>query len=147
MTYATQEEINKNYDEFWKAILEDENGNINREQLKRELSDFSFVLSQASKVYLEVSGGRISKPNTYAHAVISEYEEDLSENYICKEDFLDWLEDNLEKMEQAGEVFNLDLSYFAGTLGFSDWDALKEELDKHLKERMDWIAFAQEGKK
>ncbi len=85
-----EKDYNQIYDEFWKEIIEDENGNINFDQIKRELSDFHFIINEVPKVYMEITGGRISKPNTYASEVISEYENKLSN------DFRDYLKDECE---------------------------------------------------
>lgn len=138
MTHTTQEEIDKNYDEFWKAILEDQDGNINKEQLKRELSDFSFILGELPKVYMAVTGGHVSKPMTYAHAVIQEYQEDLNENYTSRDDLLDWIDYNLEKLEQARQTLDLDLEYFTGILGYSNWEAIGEVIQERRRKKIDW---------
>lgn len=138
MTHTTQEEIDKNYDEFWKAILEDSDGNIDKEQLKRELSDFSFILGELPKVYSAVTGGHVSKPMTYAYAVIQEYEENLNENYTSRDDLLDWIDYNLEKLEQAGQTLDLDLEYFIGILGYANWNTLVEAVQERRRKRIDW---------
>lgn len=50
-------------------------GNYRPKEVLDELHDYRFVLSQVPKVYSHVSGGRISKPNTYAHEVIGEHDQ------------------------------------------------------------------------
>ncbi len=37
-------EYEKEYEDFWKAIIENEDGSINKDQLMRELSDFSVLI-------------------------------------------------------------------------------------------------------
>ncbi|WP_268517302.1 hypothetical protein [Bacillus atrophaeus] len=32
------------YESFWKQIIEDEKGNINKDQLMKELSDYKYLL-------------------------------------------------------------------------------------------------------
>ena len=84
-----QEKIDKNFKEFWVPIIFDmENGRLNLEQLKKELYDYSMLLENVPKVYCEITGGRISKPNTNPDAVISEYNDVLTEivNDAIKED-------------------------------------------------------------
>ncbi len=61
------------YERFWKDIIET-NGVFDIEQVKKELSDYEFLLEQVPIVYCEVTGNRISKPNTYAFEVIGEYQ-------------------------------------------------------------------------
>lgn len=64
----------KTYNEFWKDLVEDEHGNLDKDKVMRELSDFSVMLDEVPKVYDHVTGGRISKPNTCASAVIAEHD-------------------------------------------------------------------------
>lgn len=76
----------KEYEEFWKEIVE-RNGRLNKEQVKKELYDYSILLQEVPKVYYHLTGGRISKPNTLANEVISEAEHIMSEeiNEVIKE--------------------------------------------------------------
>lgn len=66
--------VKKDWEDFWKEICLNEDGTINLEQIKRELSDFHGVLSEVSKVYENITRGAISKPNTQAKYVIAEVE-------------------------------------------------------------------------
>ena len=78
----------KTYDDFWKGIVENEDGSLNLDQIKRELHDFQFLLENTSKVFDGLTGGRISKPNTLASVVISEVEsiyEERTEDYLSNE--------------------------------------------------------------
>lgn len=59
------------YNSLFKDIVENPDGTLNKDQVMRELSDYSVFLEQVSKVYCEITEGRISKPNTLAEAVIS----------------------------------------------------------------------------
>jgi hypothetical protein len=61
------------WDEFWRDLVTDDNGDIDPEKVKNELYDFSFMMSQVSALYMELSGGAISKQNTYAFEVINQY--------------------------------------------------------------------------
>ena len=67
------------YDSFWKDIVEDKNGNINKEQLIKELSDFYFIMEEVPKVYCEFTG--LSKLMYSADTVINE----INKRYISKE--------------------------------------------------------------
>lgn len=58
------------YDDFWKEIVENPDGTLNRDQVMRELHDYRVLLEEVPKVYDEVTGGRLSKPNTAACHVI-----------------------------------------------------------------------------
>ena len=71
-------EIEREYRNFWAEIVET-NGVMDPEKVKRELFDYSNFMREASEVYMAVSGGRISKPNTKAQEVIDLFEEALEE--------------------------------------------------------------------
>ena len=60
------------YEDFWKAIVENPDGNLNLDKLKRELHDFKTLVRNVSLVYDHVTGGRISKPMTDPGVVIAE---------------------------------------------------------------------------
>ena len=45
----------------------------------KELSDYSMLLEFVPIVYMEVTGGRISKPNTLPFEIISEFENVIGE--------------------------------------------------------------------
>lgn len=78
-------EIDKNWWEFWAPILIDKGtGKLNMEQLKKELFDYWTLMDAVPKVYMEITNGRISKPNTDPAAVLSEYYGHLEE--IIEED-------------------------------------------------------------
>lgn len=69
----------KNYNEFWKKILELPDGSIDKEQLKKELADFSWVLKQVPKVYDEVTGGLLSYATYPAETVLQAYKAHLED--------------------------------------------------------------------
>ena len=74
------EDVDKIFKELWVPIIFDmENGRLNLEQLKKELYDYSLLLDNVPKVYMEITAGRISKANTLAEVVIAEYNDILNE--------------------------------------------------------------------
>lgn len=66
-------EVEQVFQEFWAEIVQS-NGVLDVDQVKRELFDYHAMLKEVPKVYDVVTGGRISKPNTSATAVIGEFE-------------------------------------------------------------------------
>lgn len=77
-----ENDVEEKWNSFWKEIILNEDGTVNLEQVKKELFDFSFMLEQVPKVYYEITGGFLSKPNYYAVDVINkadEYYEKLHE--------------------------------------------------------------------
>jgi hypothetical protein len=67
---ATPETVDE-FNTFWKDLVCDKRGRLIKNLVMKELADFSFLMAQVPKVYMHVTGGRISKPNTYASAVIA----------------------------------------------------------------------------
>jgi hypothetical protein len=84
-TYETVEESWK----MWKEIVCDANGNINFEQLKKELFDYCNVMDSASIINCAVSGGALSYPNYPAQTVLSLFEDKFLNKEIVKDDILD----------------------------------------------------------
>lgn len=74
MTNATEWEVTEVYEDFWRDIIEP-NGVVDLDQVKRELHDFKVVMEEVRKVYYTITGGRISKVNTAATAVLGVVEE------------------------------------------------------------------------
>lgn len=68
--HSTMEDYKVDYEEFWKDIVE-ENGVLNLDQIKRELFDFHNLMQNVSKVYMEITGGMISKQMTDPDVVIA----------------------------------------------------------------------------
>jgi hypothetical protein len=65
----TEPEVQEDFDSFWAPIV-CPNGRWDLEQVKKELSDYHAVMREVSEVYMHITEGRISKPNTRAGAVI-----------------------------------------------------------------------------
>ena len=93
------------YNNFWKGIVENEDGTINKDQLMRELSDFKAILSEVPKVYCEVAN--LSKPLTDSQVII----QGLYKHWVRRDDLLDDIElmskdglltfENLEELIQS----------------------------------------------
>lgn len=77
-------EVEEVYNDFWKGIVE-KNGQVNMDQVKKELFDFYFLIDAIPKVYDAVTGGMISKPLTSPEMVISifnDYVQDLCDEAV-----------------------------------------------------------------
>lgn|GEM_PF-2380054 len=59
-----KQSINSVYNNFFKEIIEDKDGNINKRQLKKELFDFREMIDNNTKLFSRLTGGIFSKPNT-----------------------------------------------------------------------------------
>jgi hypothetical protein len=96
-----------NYNNFWKPILEDENGNINKDQLIKELSDFSFIMEQVPQVYSAICG--LSKLMYPAQTIINELDARWIEKSYAYEDLCGMLE---EEINVNSEIKDLLREYF-----------------------------------
>lgn len=69
------QDYEQTYEEFWKRLVENEDGTLNKDAVMRELHDFHFMIEEVPKVYEVVTGGMLSKPNYHARGVIQAFEE------------------------------------------------------------------------
>ena len=70
-----------NYEHFWKEIVENPDGSINKEQLMKELHDFTTLINSLGKLYSHITGGVVSKPMTRPDAVLKLFKDQLEEQY------------------------------------------------------------------
>lgn len=106
------EEVEKVYQEFWKDIVENEDGTLNKEQVKKELFDFSMVMDNCSSAYEEMSGSLITKPNTYFSEVLKIFQEKFWNVDFVKDDIRDMLKDidDIEALKsELIEYFDLEV--------------------------------------
>lgn len=93
----------------WKEIIY-KNGKPNIAQIFRELSDYAFLMEQASKVYCHFTG--LSKTNYYAATIISAIEERMLDRETTQDDVVDILErsNNQEELvKELKEYFEIDV--------------------------------------
>jgi flagellar biosynthesis/type III secretory pathway protein FliH len=105
--HQKKETVEEEWESFWKEIVNNDDGTINIEQVKKELADFSFVMEQVPKIYCHITGDKMSKVTYHADDVIREadnhyrqcFEEDQTEDkcrvnaeYLCTfKDFDQWV--------------------------------------------------------
>jgi len=97
--------VEKNYQENWKEIIE-KDGKVDFEQVKKELSDYSFLLENVPIVYSELIN--LSYPNYPAHVILREH----NERYICKEIVADDIEDMIKGCSDLEELKEALIDYF-----------------------------------
>ena len=106
------EEVEKVYQEFWKDIVENEDGTLNVEQVKKELADYSMVMDNCASAYEEMSGSLITKPNTYFSEVLKIFQEKFWNVDFVKDDIRDMLNDvdDIEALKsELIEYFDLEV--------------------------------------
>jgi len=99
----------EDYADFWKDIVET-NGVLDLNKVQRELSDFHFLMKEVPKVYMEVSGGMISKINTHAFEVLNLFQENFYDKEITKDDIGSILKEEIsaeDKLEEIKDYFDI----------------------------------------
>lgn len=76
---VNKQSYEETWDAYWKEICSNPDGSVNLDQIKRELADYAFMLDEVPKVYTEVTGNTLFKPNYYANTVIGYYEDHVNE--------------------------------------------------------------------
>ena len=71
--------VEAEWQEQWAPILQRPDGTIDIDQLKKELYDFSRLITNSSQVYCYVTGGLISKPLTPANAVCGAHDDHVND--------------------------------------------------------------------
>jgi hypothetical protein len=93
----------------WKEIIY-KNGKINATQVFKELSDYSFLMEQASTVYCHFTN--LSKTNYYAHTIIGLIEDSTYPKDAVQDDIRDILKNCPTKKELIEELKTyFDLAY------------------------------------
>ena len=110
-----EKDYKQEYNDFWKNIVENEDGTLNKDQIMRELSDYLMVMDNCAKAYYTMTNGLISKQNTCFDVVEEKFydnfisnDDDLIYGYI--DDFLGILDDSetLEDLkEELKKYFNI----------------------------------------
>ena len=83
-------DVEQVYQDFWKEIICDKDGNINIEKVKNELHDYYIMLQEVPKVYCEVTGGILGNPLYDAETVLSFFRD----KYANKAGVVDFLLDD-----------------------------------------------------
>lgn len=107
------EDYIQKYEDFWKNIVENSDGFLNKDQIMRELSDYSMVMNDCERAYDLMTGGIISKAGTKFEVV----EGIFYDKYIMKDDHTIWgydsdLLDILDDAETLEELKQNILDYF-----------------------------------
>ena len=92
----------KEYEEFWKDVVENEDGTLNKDQVMRELSDYSMVMNNCAKAYCVMTKQRISKQNTMFFEVERVFNELYLDKDIVVDDIIEILkEEDINKLKET----------------------------------------------
>jgi len=64
---------------------------LTREQIGKELADFRFIIDQVPRVYMHITGQRMSKATYYADSVIAEHDSHVDDIVADETRRLGWL--------------------------------------------------------
>ncbi len=70
----------KTYEDFWKDIVE-EDGKIKLDQIKRELHDYHYMITEIPKLYCSITQSKISKPLTHIHHIEEIVDQRIEDSY------------------------------------------------------------------
>lgn len=88
MVYERPKTYQEEYEDFWKCIVENENGTLNKDQVMRELSDYSMVMDNCARAYCLMTHQRISKQNTMFFEVENIFNELFIDKELCADDLI-----------------------------------------------------------
>lgn len=71
-----EHDVEQVWQEFWLPIVAPE-GEIDIEQIKRELYDYRQLIKGLPEFFMDITGGRVSKPNTNLRVVAELVEEHI----------------------------------------------------------------------
>lgn len=97
--------VEENWNTFWKELLTRPGYGPSLDLIKNELYDYYQMMNEVTTVYMEITDGTISKPNTRSDVVISQY--DHCVNAIVDEAIELAVEDALEaeRNKQSAAIF------------------------------------------
>lgn len=78
-TKEQEEERGRKALEFWRETFG--HWPPTREEVEAELIDYKMLIDNATRVYVEVTGGAVSKLNTDAEPIVGLYQEQLDKAY------------------------------------------------------------------
>jgi hypothetical protein len=91
-TVRANKDVEEVWDEFWKHIVTVEGKGVSLGAIKKELYDYYVVLQNVPKVYMEITGGYMSKPFYDASDVLSRYSDHVED--LVKDAIKEAMEDS-----------------------------------------------------
>lgn len=109
MVYDKEKTYQEEYNDFWKDIVENEDGTLNKDQIMRELSDYSMVMDNCARAFCTMTKQRISKQNTCFFEVEGIFESLFLDKDIVVDDMIEILktDDISELKQQIKDYFDI----------------------------------------
>lgn len=123
----------ESYQEFWKDIVENEDGTLNVEQVKKELADYKILLDEVPKVYDELAG--FSKPHTRASVIISAVNDRMIDKQMAYDDLIENAQDGEVTLttERLKDYFDIKEQCRSPTIKWRTVDTKSEGVDSMFK--------------
>jgi len=114
-------EVQKDYEEYWKDIIE-KDGVVDMEQVKKELSDFRYIIEQLPKVYMHITNGILSKHMYSAETIIRLHDDIRTEEIenACKETAQDFVMQCFEADNGNHVISTCELEQLKERYGLND---------------------------
>jgi hypothetical protein len=93
----------KDWQEFWKDIVT-EYGNLDLEQIKKELSDYKMMMETLSEINSELSDGLLSYPTYPAKTILNVFYEKFINKEFAKEDVINIIKSSGDIEEIIEEI-------------------------------------------
>ena len=110
-----EHDVEQVWEEFWAPFCQDENGNVDLDQIKRELYDYRRWMTTWAEVASEFSGGRLSKVNYTPDVYLSAFEEEF------RRQLEEYLEEDREVRQITADEDRWQQGYNEGWADGVDW--------------------------
>ena len=112
MVYDKPKTYQEESEDFWKDIVENEDGTLNKDQVMRELSDYSMVMDNCAKAYCLMTHQRISKQNTMFFEVESIFHDLFIDKEVCADDLINTVIKKDMSYDEIIQVIREYLDYY-----------------------------------
>lgn len=127
------EDYERTFRDHWRLIVQHKNGGWNYPQVMKELHDYWTLLGEVRKVYVEITNGQISKPNTAALEVIDVYYRIIVEE----------IQEARDEMEKHSEFFNVERARQKAVAEITDAsdeaDLERQIINSIIEDFADWL--------
>lgn len=93
-------EVMEKFNSFWRDLVCDEQGNLDLLKVAAELYDYSVVLDQVPRVYMDITNGKLSKPHYEASVVIAAATDAVNDLWdeVLKDEKKQWAADLIDSL-------------------------------------------------
>jgi hypothetical protein len=83
---VSEADVQAMFDDYWAPLVTRDDGELDAEQVKKELYDYKVMMDNVSELYIDITGGQLSKPNYMPHVIREFHEDAITEAQgLCRE--------------------------------------------------------------